>query len=294
VRSCIYMQHRAFIIVVAITAGLTARTTAGIIVTPTSIDLNAAQRSARLVVKNTGTTVRSIEIEVRFGFPVADDQGQSKFQFIDTGTVEPSSAVRWIRIYPPRFELAPGELQIVAIVANPPVDLSDGEYWVRPVVSSKPVGSANAASSNATDLFTHEVVLRVSYFSGSVSTGVAIGQFEPARTDSGVSVKLELIRTGNCAFRGSIHYRLLDLAGQAVTEREEPVAVYYRLQKTIVIQFDGARRQYGRIELVLTNDRPPAMANPAPQIVYIVPLPSITAQTSIQSMNPVILHQRHE
>ena len=88
-------------------------------------------------------------VDLRFGFPDTDSNGTPFIRFIDDPGPEFPSAVDWIRPYPRRLRLEPGEKQVVRLLATPPDDLPDGEYWTRMIVSgqgaSVPIESSDTA-----------------------------------------------------------------------------------------------------------------------------------------------------
>ena len=77
-----------------------------------------------------------IDIAFAFGYPQSDSVGNVTVPFTDSVPAGEPGAVPWLRAFPRRLVLQPGQQQVVRILAQPPENLPDGEYWGRVMVAS--------------------------------------------------------------------------------------------------------------------------------------------------------------
>ena len=109
----------------------------GVLIAPHAVFVDHRTRSGSLTLYNPGTEAVEVEVSTIFGYPVADSTGQLVLH-IDSmpGSSEPNAAP-WIEAFPRRVTVAPLQRQVVRILARPPADLPDGEYWSRLVVAAR-------------------------------------------------------------------------------------------------------------------------------------------------------------
>ncbi|HUH12164.1 MAG TPA: hypothetical protein VMK65_03605 [Longimicrobiales bacterium] len=216
-------------------------------VTPAALFIDHRTRSASLTLHNPGLTAEEIEITFAFGYARSDEHGRIQVVFLDSVPPYEPSAVPFLRAFPRRLRLEPGQRQLVRILVQPPRDLADGEYWARVMVAS--TGGQPPIEQRTGDVRLQLEVRTVfavalNYRHGSVATGLEVEDARVEATDSTLDLLLDMERQGNAAFLGHVVVELLDDRGRVVAEVEQDVAVY--------------RRILWRFPLALPEGRPPA------------------------------------
>ena len=205
--------------------------------------LDDRTRSGVIYLHNPGMEAEEVTISFVFGYPVSDSAGDVSVQLVEEpGEGEPSAA-DWIRAYPRRAMIGPGQTRAVRLLAQPPADLADGEYWTRALVTSRGAAGPAAASDTAGVRvgLTLEVrtVVPITYRKGAVNTGIALGSVDRVLAGDSLVARVPLRRLGNAAFLGMLHVSLLDSTGNEVAGAHRHVAVYRDLLKRVSLPVEG-------------------------------------------------------
>ena len=201
-------------------------------VTPAALFIDHRTRSASLSLHNPGLTAEEIEITFAFGYAQSDADGRVQVVFLDSVPGHEPSAVPFLRAFPRRLRLEPGQRQLVRVLVQPPADLPDGEYWARVMVASTggqpPIEQRTGEVRLQLEVRTVFAVA-LNYRHGTVATGLEIADARVERADSTVDLLLDMERQGNAAFLGRAVIDLLDESGRVVSTLEQDVAVYRRI-----------------------------------------------------------------
>jgi len=210
---------------------LTVAARASISIDPKFLFLDGSRRSVSVSISNSDENEAEVWIEVKFGYETSDDSGKIFIHFDSLAIDEPSAAT-WIRCYPQRFIVGPGESQTVRIAVRPPAGTADGEYWARILVTSKPRNISRLPQSGTTpsakpgvNVLT-QLDLPFHFRLGKLSTGLEIVPLSPAVTDTAVLVPLRLTRTGNASFWGTRTIKVINGSGKTVFTVTKNIAVY--------------------------------------------------------------------
>jgi hypothetical protein len=209
-----------------------------VVVAPHHTFIDHRTRSGVIHLHNGGTEPEEVSISFVFAYPISDSAGNVRVQVFDAPGADEPSAAGWIRAYPRRMMVGPGETQAVRLLAQPPSDLADGEYWTRAVVAARgaqvPLETPDTAVKIGLTLETRTVV-PVTYRKGHVTTGILMTGFDQAIEGDSVVARVGLRRTGNGAFLGTLHLRLVDGSGNPGAEVDRLVAVYHELTRRVAI-----------------------------------------------------------
>lgn len=232
----------------------------GILLAPTAIVIEDRAKSGAITMVNPGSSLVEVTISTGFGYPATDSAGVMYLKLHDAGSDVPpmdtaNSAASWLRLFPARLRLAPGERRTVRMMVTPPDSLADGEHWARLIVASRvvrPVTEAADAADRTSDIgrelggdvqlgLTMEVraVLPVFYRHGKPSTGVSLDTPRVRLDRDSAVVRIALRRTGNSAFIGSLRATLSDANGVVLRTATLPLGVYDELDPRIAISIDG-------------------------------------------------------
>lgn len=232
-------------------------TYASVTVSPKFLFLNASRKSIPLYVSNPGVDEAEVWLEVKFGYEKSDENGKPII-FMDTTGDNEYSAASWVRVFPRRFILGPGEMQTVRLVAVPPAGVHDGEYWARIFVTSKNrnVSSASLKSRqnvkpginvmSQTDLPFH---FRV----GKVTTGVTVNSLDVALNDTAIVLKTKLSRSGNASFWGKRTIKIINSAGITMFTVSKNTGVYTEMTLVDLIKFGGFASGTYSVEIELVS-----------------------------------------
>jgi hypothetical protein len=230
-------------------------------VSPAALYIDSRSRSATLTLYNPGTLPEEIEISFAFGYPRTDGEGNIQVLLVPPDSVaagEPSAA-GWLRAFPQRLVLQPDQRQVVRILAQPPAELADGEYWARVLVLSRggqpPV---EQRQGDVTMQLAIETVIAtpLSYRKGVQTTGVQVDSVVAERTPDGLRVTFDLTRTGSAAYLGRLRLELVAPNGAILAEGEESIAVYRTLRRRALFPRELEIPAGSRIRYVLDTERP--------------------------------------
>lgn len=225
----------------ALVATLLALPTAAhaVTVSPTAVYITARNPSALLTLINTGTRAEEIELSIGFGYPVSDSAGVLRVDIVDTAANGEPSLTSYLRVFPRRLVLQPGQRQVVRVMVTMPAGAADGEYWGRVLVKSRggepPIEQAQGDVKMQLSLET-TFATAVFFHKGDVKTGITVSNASVKRLADGAQLAIDLKRDGNSAFLGRVRAELVDASGATVAQVEDVVAVYRELRRRFVIR----------------------------------------------------------
>lgn len=171
-----------------------------------------------------------IWVEFKYGYQTIGEDGKYRIFYPQTEENN-NSATQWLRAYPERFILPPNGVQVVRIIAAPPANLSDGEYWARVVIAatkSKPnvqlQKSPTTIRSNVEVIEKTDVPLH--YRKGQLGTGLVIRGVNTEIKNDSLKVSVDLSRIGNTSYWGNVSCRLKNNMGKTVSNIKDGVAIY--------------------------------------------------------------------
>ncbi len=225
-------NFRIYILLALFTLAGALPSSAQVSVSPISLYLGDHNKTGRLIVRNTSYQPVEVTVDLIFAYPATDENGEIHLRTFETVPPGEPSATEWIRVYPPRVVLPPQERQVIRIAARPPANLPDGEYWARPVVSSRGVvlNSGAAGSHVSAQLnVVKRMFLALKYRHGKVSTAAAIQYAEPRVAGDTLKLAVDINRMGNAAYLGYLDIQILDRSGDVQKELRKQIAVYHQL-----------------------------------------------------------------
>lgn len=255
-----------------------AREAAAVSVSPTALYIDSRTRTGVLTLHNPGTLPEEITVDFAYGYPQSDTAGNIAVALTREPAAGEPSALGWMRAFPRRLVLQPGQRQVVRVMVDAPAGLAEGEYWARVLVTSK--GGQPPIEQTRGDQVLHlevqtTLVMAANYRNGDVRTGVTVTSAAARRTGAEVALQLELERTGNAAFLGSLRADLVDARGTVLGSAFDDLAVYRTMRRRLTIPVpEGAA---GPLQLRLTinterDDLPAGGALPVPPITQQLPV----------------------
>ncbi len=210
---------------------------AQVVVAPTILFMSDQSRFGTFVVMNRSNTPQEITISFRFGYPESDSLGNVKMQYDDSLMAREHSCRQWLRGFPQKFVVNPGQQQVVRLLVTPPANIADGEYWTRLITSSTPQARTidtvrTGITANIT--FVLQQVTTVIYKKGYVNTSVEIPGMRVMPDSASMALLVNVSRGGNSPFFGKMTAEVKDRAGNSVYSGQEVLAIY---PSTTVVKF---------------------------------------------------------
>lgn len=246
----------------------------GVVVAPHAVYIDHASRSGSLTLYNPGQDPVEVSISFGFGYPTTDAAGTVGLELLDSAPAGEPSAMDWIQAFPRRVTITQQQRQTIRLLAQPPANLPDGEYWARIIVAAKggrvPVAGVPDSGEVRVGL-TLEVrtVLAVVYRKGALTTGITLAPVSASYAGDTVSVRLPMTRTGTAAYLGTAVAELVDSRGAVVGQAERAIGVYYALDPRLEIPTDSLSPGRYKVRVTISTarpDLPPRTALPAPTV----------------------------
>ena len=215
-----------------------------VLVAPHAVFMSHRDRTGEITLINTSDEPEEVSVALQFGYPDGDSTGGVLVRLFEDPAPHHPSAAGWIRAFPQRMRLAPGQRQVVRLFATPPADLHDGEYWSRVLITSKggvvPVaGSTDAVTAGLS--LEIRTIISLNYRKGDVYTGVALNDLKMGIANDSLIVWVELERQGNAAYLGQLRLGVQSFDGaRTLLSESMPVAVYYTLNRRYAFALDEA------------------------------------------------------
>jgi len=261
----------------ALVAGL-GRPAHAVSVSPTALYIDSRTRTAVLTLFNPGSLPEEITIDFSYGFPQADSAGNVSVPLTkEPGAGEPS-ALAWMRAFPRRLLLQPGQRQVVRVLVEPPAGLADGEYWARVLISSRggqpPIEQTQGDVRLQLNVQT-TLVMAANYRKGDLHTGVSVTAAAARRTTDGVQLQVDLARTGNAAFLGRMRAELLGADGAVLSTLYDDVAVYRTMRRRLTFALPAGAPAGTSVRIHIDTERedlPAGGALPAAPLDQRIPI----------------------
>ena len=242
-------------------------------VAPTAVFLDERTRSAQVTVGNSGDSPEEASVELQFGFLDADSAGTPYIRFVDDPGPEFPSAAQWIHVFPQRMRLEPKSQQVVRVLARPPEDLPDGEYWTRMIITGRGAPLRMASGDSAVRAAVNlqiRLVTSVTYRKGRVTTGIALRGIHAEAEGDSLTVWARMAREGNGAYHGTADLEVVNGAGRIVRQWSAGLSVFYPVTRRFSFPLQSLEPGDYKVRFRLRAVRPDLPADrvlPAPTVV---------------------------
>lgn len=230
---------RTLVAILAAIIAVGSSAIAQIEVAPTRVMLTMRERSREVNVSN--TTDGPMEVDIRLGFKLisTDSLGMQGLDSVGTPEGRQKSCENWLKIFPRRFTLAPRSSRVIRVLVTIPDGVSDGEYWARLIVGGVPVAGSVPVDGDSTEgiqtnlMMRLELDLPVIVRKGDVSTGIAFDALQLRKGDGEILGLLDMNRTGNSAYRGTLDVTLRSAAGKEVATIQDQYTAEFGFRKAL-------------------------------------------------------------
>ena len=248
-------------------------------VSPAAVFMDERTGAAQVTIGNSGDSPEEATVELRFGFPDADSAGTPFIRFVDDpGTAFPSAA-DWIRAFPQRVRLEPKSQQVVRLLAQPPANLPDGEYWTRMIITGRgatlPVTGGDSSVHAGVNLVIR-LVTSVTYRKGKVATGVLVRDLTAEAEGDSLTLWMHLDRQGNAAYLGTADVELANAHGAAVRQWSSALSVYTPMRRRFSFKLDSLEAGDYKVRLRIRAERSDLPAE------RVLPAPTVTDSVAVR------------
>ncbi|HEX2090987.1 MAG TPA: hypothetical protein VHG28_01245 [Longimicrobiaceae bacterium] len=251
--------RRISLFVALLCLGLATRA-AAVTVSPSALFIDSRSQTGTLILFNGGTRPEEVEVTFAFGYPISDANGTVNVELRDTAPAGEPSIVPWMRAFPRRMVLQPGQRQVLRVLVQPPATLPEGEYWGRVLVRSR--GGQPPIEQTSGDVRVQlnvETVIAtaVMFRKGTMTTGLGVTAASAEMKDDQVEVTFDVARQGVAAYLGRVRAQLVGPDGRVAGEVEDALAVYRTLRRRFVFALPaGALRTGYTVRYTFDTERP--------------------------------------
>lgn len=250
-------------------------------VSPLAIFMDQRSRSSEIRLANSSAHPEEVTIDLKYGFSTTDSLERPMTPSFEPESVsaDAPSAARWIRVFPRKVVLAPGQVQTVRLFASPPPTLPDGEYWARFLASSRTLPDTTSAEQGISAGISFLIVtsLPLWYRKGVVTTSAIVDTLDASAVSDSLRVRFVLSRGGNASYLGTAKFALLDAREKPVREWQIPLSVYMHYRRRAVLPLDKAPPGTYTLAMTLSAVRAD------------LPLPSITPAADARARVTVLV-----
>lgn len=250
-------------------------------VAPTALFLSQQERFGAMYVSNPSSTPQEVTVGFRFGYTTSDSTGSVYVEYSDSTTAKKHSIAPYVRAFPQRFILPPGETQVVRLTARPPSELQEKWLWSRVITTSSPQVSfpdTTEEGVSARVLFRLQQVTALFYTQGEASADVQIRSMTTAIDSNEVVILADLEKSGDRPYFGRAVLSLKDSDGRVVGEEMTLVALYKNDRRRFVVELpeDSPPGSTLSAELAISTERSDI------PVEYLLKSPLVSSSASVR------------
>jgi hypothetical protein len=274
-----FTRARRIAVITAVALALLPAVIRAIFVSPTTVFMDERLRDAQITIGNSGDSPEEATIALRFGFPDVDSAGTPYVRFVEDPGPEFPSAADWIRAFPQRVRLEPRSQQVVRLLARPPENLPDGEYWTRMIVAgrgtfvSMPGGDSAVRAGVNLEI---RLVTSVMYRKGRVSTRAVLRSLAAEADGDSLAVWASLAREGNAAYLGTADVEMVSRGGRVVRRWSTAMAVFYPMRRRFAYPLESLEPGDYTVRFRLRAQRTDLPAE------RVLPAPTVTDSVAVR------------
>ena len=230
-----------------------------IIISPYILYTDTKNKFGTFIVQNESDQPYEIDISFIFGYPITDSVGNATMKYLEQPDSSMASATKWIRAFPRKFVINPGERQKVRMTVTPPADILSGTYWSRIVTSAmaqSPSIDTLSEGVRAEIKFVLNQITTLLYRVDPTTTGIEIDNFYTEIDSGNINIFAKLVRTGNSPFFGDAVVTIRDSSSEIVGEEELSISNYFELVKKVQFPLDKFKSGEYKVELkIISNEK---------------------------------------
>ena len=197
------------------------------------------ERSQEVILTN--PTSQRVEVSTDLGFKLIQSDSLGRITLSEEA--QPEGAARsckgWLKIFPRKFTLAPGESRSARVLILPPDSIPDGEYWGRAIFSSLPADDNPAGDLDSGNIIRTKLRMQITldipviFRKGTMQTGIAVEGVALKDIGEGTLALIDVKRLGNCAYRGTLAAVLRGADGSVIKRVEDQFTTEFALREAL-------------------------------------------------------------
>jgi hypothetical protein len=205
---------------------------AQVVITPYVVMIDNKSKFGTYMVINQMNVEQEVSISFQFGYPVSDDSGNVTMKYEEHPAEDMNALNEWLRVFPKRFLIKPGEKQVVRMTVNPPSNLKNGTYWTRMVTSTqtKSVFADTSRNLSARINFVLNQITTVIYKNNQFNSTINLGELTVNQDTSFVNFLSSLSVTGDQPFFAKFEYKVYNGSNNLVYEGNEYAGIYFDMK----------------------------------------------------------------
>lgn len=227
-------------------------------VAPPVVFMSPENRFGLLILENRTSNTQEVSVEFKFGYPTSDSLGVVAMQYSDSTAERQYSITSWLKAFPKRFVLAPGQQQSVRLALTAPPSLPDGMYWTRIITTGAPqqkfIDTVRAGITTQLN-YVFQQITTAAFVKGKIVSQLAIQGKGVQRDSSGTAILWYVSRTGNAPYFGTAVTKIYNQRGDLVEETKESLAIYFSMMKRSVFSNSSLKAGSYSVEISLLPER---------------------------------------
>ncbi|SRR5690606_18123216 len=200
-----------------------------VIISPYVVYTDHKTKSATLIVTNNSSEIQEVAVSTKFGYPISDKDGNIKMEYPDSTNKNSQDVTKYVKVFPKKFYLEPGEQQTVRLSVKAPVDLTIGTYWTRIVTTTKTKDSSGMVSSNPgfanVKLILSQVTTLI-FRNKRYENSISITDIIESVSKDELNLMLYYNVSGDSPFFADSRIRIFDSMNTMVDEKRESFSIY--------------------------------------------------------------------
>lgn len=208
----------------------------GLLISPKRVVFEGNKQKAELSLMNTGADTATFSVSFR-QYDMTED---GKLVLIEKPDSTKMFADRFLRVFPRKVTLAPGEGQTVILQLRRKAEMKDGEYrshlWFRDekdyaALAKKDTSKLDSNQLSVSVIAVYGMTIPIIIRTGEVNTGATLSDLQIERKDTMNSLKLTVNRTGNISISGKLTIEYVPESGKPIQVGMTNVAIYTNITK---------------------------------------------------------------
>ncbi len=242
-------RKQLLILIILLGLSVYAYTQGNLLITPKRVVFDGYKQTEELSLVNTGEDTAAYSISF-IQYNMQEDGGIVIIQKPDSGQM---FADPYLRIFPRKVTLAPGEPQVIMLQCRRTPGMKDGEYrshlHFRPNKEIKPLGLKKPSDSTLLSIQLvpiYGISIPIIIHSGATNLTVTLSDLKMGlQPDGAQNVHLTLNRTGNISVYGDIIMQFIPVNGNPYEiDGKKGVGIYTNINKrNVVIKVNDAQKE---------------------------------------------------
>jgi len=212
----------------------------GLLISPKRVVFEGNKQKAELSLMNTGADTATFSVSFR-QYNMTED---GKLVLIEKTDSLGMFADPFLRVFPRKVTLAPGEGQTVMLQLRRKAGMKDGEYrshlWFRDekdysALAKKNNPKLDTNQMSVSVIAVYGMTIPIIIRTGEVNTGATLSDILLDKQDTVNSLKLTINRTGNISISGKLSIEYVPISGKPIPVGMVNVAIYTNITKRYVI-----------------------------------------------------------